>query len=1003
MKKIIKPLFALIISLIVFNADAQNINSFLPKGTMTTPNSASLAKFIDFPVSKYKGIPKIDIPIFDIDTKGFKLPISLAYNSSGIKVNEDSGVVGLGWSINLGGQIMHEVRGNDDIRSPYFSAYAPGFEDKIPYPTQQNSFNIETYKICTPITANIASAISSAGIFYPMSIRGAACSNQTTDFSGYMSHTSTQYNSTEYEPDLYHLSVGNFSTTFALKRNGVAVEKNPTDSKIGFSKASNNEVTWNIYDRDGNHYFFEKKETTYITPQVESPLTFESNWFVTRIETANNDRIDFIYLPRDTNSIRDVTGLNEVENSANGSVNYTRLSNKHLSTHLLTGITFPNGKIEIAYGNRNDVQFEKRIDQVKIYNLKNDSYSLIKNFKFNYDYFISNFTAPSPAVEQGTHPDLLNKRLKLKSLEVGVESELQKYNFKYNEVLLPKKNSYARDHWGYFNGNATNNSLIAKERIRLMQGGVGQAFDVLGANREPDSLFNQCFVLEEIMFPTGGSTKFIYQTNDYDLSNSKRSDFSNTLFPIQEYKNQWTYLGGGLRVKSIETKANDQDLHPMKTEYVYNYFEEIKSPFTQQDTVVKRSYGIVPSIPSYCTFSYSTGIVGGFSRLVNRYSSPVTDVNAAAAGIGYSKVVEYKKNENLQRTKTEFFYHNQADIVYDHSYSRFPGIKNGYSNFNGLLLKEVQYRNNSGPLEQYSKIHVTNNVYKFTRRNEIWAMKYYGADLNPNAVVELFYCAIASDDINIVNVVDTLFNDTGSPVINEVKYSYRPQSYKYLDFKESLNSKMKFIRTAYKYPVDFPTNPVYTSMVSRNMLSPIVEEKQMLDNNQISLVRTNYFSPSANLYTPLSVEKQAAEGTDIKKSNFTRYDLFGNMLAMNDDFGVSTCYIWSYNSSLPVAELKNVTYAELQLIKNNASLNAFSNLYPSRTAIENFISPIRAAFPNSIISTYSYDPLIGITSMTDGKGIATYYEYDTFQRLKSIKDQNGSILKTYEYHYRSNN
>jgi YD repeat-containing protein len=52
------------------------------------------------------------------------------------------------------------------------------------------------------------------------------------------------------------------------------------------------------------------------------------------------------------------------------------------------------------------------------------------------------------------------------------------------------------------------------------------------------------------------------------------------------------------------------------------------------------------------------------------------------------------------------------------------------------------------------------------------------------------------------------------------------------------------------------------------------------------------------------------------------------------------------------------------------------------------------------MTTYTYAPLIGMTSSTDAKGQTTYYEYDSFQRLLNIKDQNGKVLKHYEYHYK---
>jgi|GEM_PF-895576 len=53
----------------------------------------------------------------------------------------------------------------------------------------------------------------------------------------------------------------------------------------------------------------------------------------------------------------------------------------------------------------------------------------------------------------------------------------------------------------------------------------------------------------------------------------------------------------------------------------------------------------------------------------------------------------------------------------------------------------------------------------------------------------------------------------------------------------------------------------------------------------------------------------------------------------------------------------------------------------------------------SQMTTYTYDPLIGVTSITDLKNMTTYYEYDIFQRLINIKDQNGDIIKHTDYHY----
>lgn len=55
---------------------------------------------------------------------------------------------------------------------------------------------------------------------------------------------------------------------------------------------------------------------------------------------------------------------------------------------------------------------------------------------------------------------------------------------------------------------------------------------------------------------------------------------------------------------------------------------------------------------------------------------------------------------------------------------------------------------------------------------------------------------------------------------------------------------------------------------------------------------------------------------------------------------------------------------------------------------------------DAIMTTYTYAPLIGMTSQTDPAGITTYYEYDDFGRMEAMKDQNGDVVKAYDYNYR---
>jgi len=65
------------------------------------------------------------------------------------------------------------------------------------------------------------------------------------------------------------------------------------------------------------------------------------------------------------------------------------------------------------------------------------------------------------------------------------------------------------------------------------------------------------------------------------------------------------------------------------------------------------------------------------------------------------------------------------------------------------------------------------------------------------------------------------------------------------------------------------------------------------------------------------------------------------------------------------------------------------------------IDDLRLYPTNAQMTTYTYEPLVGMTSSTDNKGMTTTYEYDSFQRLLNVKDKDGNIVKHNDYHYQN--
>ena len=66
------------------------------------------------------------------------------------------------------------------------------------------------------------------------------------------------------------------------------------------------------------------------------------------------------------------------------------------------------------------------------------------------------------------------------------------------------------------------------------------------------------------------------------------------------------------------------------------------------------------------------------------------------------------------------------------------------------------------------------------------------------------------------------------------------------------------------------------------------------------------------------------------------------------------------------------------------------------------INNLRFLLPASHVTTYTYEPLVGVASVTDPLGMTTGFEYDEGGRLKQIyilKDDKKEVVERYEYNY----
>ena len=205
-------------------------------------------------------------------------------------------------------------------------------------------------------------------------------------------------------------------------------------------------------------------------------------------------------------------------------------------------------------------------------------------------------------------------------------------------------------------------------------------------------------------------------------------------------------------------------------------------------------------------------------------------------------------------------------------------------------------------------------------------------------------------------------------------------------------------------------SPVSTNPLGQNRISEPIQVETTI-NGKKNIRRTAY-KISNDLVFPEFVKSLKGEYDETlnpmeDRVVYHQYDSFGNPQVVSKESGSSVTYIWGYNKQYPIAKLENIEYADIPLgLISTAETD--SDQDNDRTIgnlgkegdLRASLNALRTNLPSAMVSTYTYDPLIGVTSMTDPRGYTIYYEYDDFNRLEAVRDTDGNLISDYKYAYK---
>ena len=256
-------------------------------------------------------------------------------------------------------------------------------------------------------------------------------------------------------------------------------------------------------------------------------------------------------------------------------------------------------------------------------------------------------------------------------------------------------------------------------------------------------------------------------------------------------------------------------------------------------------------------------------------------------------------------------------------------------------------------------------------------------------------------------MIETQYDDDGDSQVITHDYFYDNPEHLQMTKYTVTDSKGREVTEHYYYPEDFDESlgNNLIELKNRNIVVPIKTER-LVDGQQVggTIFKYNEIGQPLEQYTyrtevpgpnPIhsSSEYLPAMYELIQSWN---YNDDNNLLEHQLTDNMSTTFIWGYTGNYPVARIDNATYAEVDALDLEWELNDYGSLST------NDLNTIRTQLPDAMITTYTFDVLDGVTTITSPNGQVATFRYEN-GRFVEQSDHNEHVLKRIEYNFSSSN
>jgi YD repeat-containing protein len=1056
MKKII-----VIIALLNFLGTMVRAQTDLDKNRILypSPTAAALGKYGEYPVSLYNGLVSINQDICTIESGKLSLGISLSYHSGGNRPSDIPGWVGLGFSLNAGGVITRVVHGiPDDAMGGYYTSrneiktlLSPSLQPG-PYFVQdylnrnvdaqsdiyQFNFNGKTGQFVFDLDGNVRLLknepykiefdYGTVGTFFFESFR-------ITTEDGVI-YTFSAKEESSYEPRIGH----NFYTSsWYLTK----VQNLSGDSIVLNYSQAGNDRRYKLYESEK----IVKGTVDFMYPFDEYTNSVSSNHDVViyleeiifnggKLSFQKSNRNDVAYVPMGVpaNSVHekklDAITLSDHNNNAikRWQFNYTEDTGRFkLNKMTLLGhdsvadqvYQFEyNGTLLPSPGPNRYVS--NSIDYWGYFNKHANVGGRIP-YTYSSEYGKYFGSADRDCDPDGMKAEILERIIFPTGGYSQFEFEINDYGYQGESVAANPMVNYFWDSLdfsyedGYFDQDPYEMSFtlpgprLVKISRSIKPGGPNHAW-LPGSNSETIDV-----VLEAGTYNLGT----IFSANT--LTNEANSDihFARGAVVWRNEVPTRAKNGPGLRIKTI---TNFDGQKATKKEYQYR----------EEDSTI--STGVLSVFPAHYTtlhhyFSNATGILLSSDPINGQPSDPP---------IGYRKVTEvFPDSSKIEHHFTNYMDYPDLDSWFHNGYTDPKlGPLNSSSYMRGLEVYTATYAKNRTLLKDVRNEYLTlpGTTHNVPALNLMitFNQETLGDVNHVNGVVSSYYM-IPIRFVYKSSEEERNFDKDGlHPINKKVRYFYSNPNHLQITGTETTGSSGLKTYQSVSYPTDYENGVSFIDNLKANHIwnlpVEIVQYKGSEQSAKITAGKINIYNEDGKglkkeewllvntdpvplgsfKFSNQNAGNLPVNGTPTSFLKDTKYELRvsykydnkGNIIELNPAEGVPTSYLWSYQKKYPIAELKNTSYTAIENLLGSSVIETFSNSYPDKTSVDNFLNVLKQNLTGAGISSYSYKTLVGLQSATDAKGMTSYYEYDALGRLRAVKDHSQNVINTYDYHFK---